>query len=507
MKKQSFMAGAATLILANAVSKILGAAFKIPLTYILHEDGMAIFGVAFQSYIMLLTFIISGFPTAISKIVSEKLAQKNPRSAHNTVKIAAAMLCLTGFFGTVILYFGAEFFALAMKEEKAVFAIKCISPSLFFVAAGVAYKSFYQGSENMLPTAASQVIEAFVKLAAGYLLSAYMISGGEHIAAGGAIAGVSAGEITASVMLAIMYFRGRRGINLYYEKGERRSIAKSLMSVTLPMLAASVISNALSMAETTIIRTQLLKAGLGAEKARRLYGAYTGYAMTVFNLPVGILATLGVSILPVISGASALGHSERAARAALYAIRLTIYLSVPCAVIMYLLPNEILQILFHNTASATMLKSAAPCVILLCVTQITASIMQAAGKIYEPIVFMFIGSAVRVICTSVLTAKPEFNIYGTIIASNLAHLVTVIINTAAVGKFLHIRYDLPSVIIKPASAAAVMTLIILWLKAPLSSLPAAVQTVCICSAGGGAYLCMLWLTGAVKKKDILQFRS
>ena len=62
MKKQSFVAGAAILMAANAVSKILGAVFKIPLTYILHEEGMAVFNVAFQVYIMILTFIISGFP-------------------------------------------------------------------------------------------------------------------------------------------------------------------------------------------------------------------------------------------------------------------------------------------------------------------------------------------------------------------------------------------------------------------------------------------------------------
>lgn len=507
MKKQSFMAGAVTLMIANAVSKILGAAFKIPLTYILHEEGMAVFGVAFQAYIMLLTFIIAGFPTAIAKIVSEKTARKNMRSAHNAVKLSAAVLCVAGLLGTAVLYFGAEFFAFAMKEEKAVFAIKCISPSLFFVAAGVAYKSFYQGTANMIPTAVSQVTEAFVKLAAGYFFASYMIGGGAHIASGGAIAGVCAGELVASLMLMLMYRYSRRGVKLNYENGERREILKTLMTIALPMLAASVISNALSMAETTIIRTQLLKSGLGEDTARRLYGAYSGYAMTVFNLPIGILATLGVSILPVISGAAALGNSERAARAALYGIRIAIYLSVPCAVIMYLMPREILQMLFHNTASANMLKAAAPCVVLLCVTQITASAMQAVGRIYEPIFFMLIGAAVRIVCTALLTAKPELNIYGAIIASDIAHLVTVVINTAAVGRFLHIKYDVMSVIVKPAAAAAVMAAVIVLLREPLSGMPSVVKSACICSAGGGAYIFMLLLTGAVKKKEILQMRA
>ena len=52
MKKQSFLTGAVILMIANAISKILGAVFKIPLTYILNEDGMAVFNIAFEVYIM-----------------------------------------------------------------------------------------------------------------------------------------------------------------------------------------------------------------------------------------------------------------------------------------------------------------------------------------------------------------------------------------------------------------------------------------------------------------------
>lgn len=496
------MAGAATLMVANAISKILGAVFKIPLTYILHEDGMAVFGVAFQVYIMFLTFIISGFPLAVSKSVSEALAKKNERLAHNTVRVSSVVLCIIGILGTAILYFGAEFFAFALKEEKAVFAIKCISPAVFLVAAGTAYKSYYQGSSNMIPTAVSQVTEAFVKLAAGYFLAAALISGGAYMSAGGAILGVTAGELVASAMLVAMYMYERRKVSLYYESGERRQILKTVLSVAVPVLAAAVISNAMSLAETTIIRTGLLSAGLGEEKARYIYGAYTGYAMTVFNLPSGILATLGVSILPIISGATASGNAERAAKAALSGIRLTIYLALPCAVVMYLMPEEILGVLFRNTASANMLKASAPCIVLLCVTQITAAVMQASGRITEPIIFMFIGAAVKLFVSALLIKRPEFNIYGAVIAANVGYLVTVTINTSAVKKYLSLKYDIMSIIIKPAVSAAAMFAVMRLLKAPLADLPSIAGLACICAAGGAVYMCMLLLTGAVGKNEI-----
>ena len=111
---------------ANAVSKILGAVFKIPLTYILKEEGMAVFNTAFQVYIMILSFAVSGFPFAISKLVAEARARGEKDRIRAAVRAATVMLLFLGALGSAALFFGARFFALAVKEEKAVFAIQCI---------------------------------------------------------------------------------------------------------------------------------------------------------------------------------------------------------------------------------------------------------------------------------------------------------------------------------------------------------------------------------------------
>ena len=117
LKKQSFVAGAAILMAANAISMILGAVFKIPLTYILHEDGMAVFNVSFQVYIMFLAFVITGFPLAVSKSVAEAVSENKNERACNIVRISTLILCVIGAIGSVLLYFGADIFANAMKEE------------------------------------------------------------------------------------------------------------------------------------------------------------------------------------------------------------------------------------------------------------------------------------------------------------------------------------------------------------------------------------------------------
>lgn len=499
MKKQSFIIGAAILMAANAISKILGAVFKIPLTYILHEEGMAVFGTAFQIYIMFLTFIISGFPLAVSKNVSEALSRSDYARAYSVVTVSTLILCVIGALGSVILYFKADFFALALKEEKAVSAIKMIAPSVFLVALGTGYKSYYQGTSDMRPTAAAQVIEAVIKLAAGYMLAAAFIGYGTEKTAGGAIFGVTTGEFAATAMLMSMYMYDKRRTPAA-GRIRKRELLSDILSVALPILAAAVISNAMSVIDTTVTRTRLLDAGLSPDRARFLYGAYTGYAMTVFHLPSGIMATLGISILPVISGALAIGNTSRAQNAALSGIRLTLYMSIPFAVAMYTLPEEILSFLFGNTASAYMLQLSAPCIVMVCLSQIAASVMQAAGAITRTVVFSFIGSAVRLALDWTLIGKSEFNIYGSVISLNISYFIVTVLNLAGTSSALNIGYDIGDFLIKPAVCAAAMYAVIRFLCAPVTVRGNA-GLIFTCAVSSAVYVLALIATGAVKLSD------
>ena len=100
--KNSFIKGAAILMVANAVSKILGAVLKIPLTYILHEEGMAVYNTAFGVYAMFLAFIMSGVPFAVSKMSAAELAKNNPNGAKSIVWYSSVILFLAGLFGSLV---------------------------------------------------------------------------------------------------------------------------------------------------------------------------------------------------------------------------------------------------------------------------------------------------------------------------------------------------------------------------------------------------------------------
>ena len=424
--KNSFIKGAAILMVANAVSKILGAVLKIPLTYILHEEGMAVYNTAFGVYAMFLAFIMSGVPFAVSKMCAAELAKNNPNGAKSIVWYSSMILFLAGLLGSLVMWFCADFFALAMKEERAVWAIRAVAPSVLLVAVGDAAKSGFQGESNMMPTAVSQCIESFIKLCAGYFFAVWLIGFGTDKSAAGAIFGVTVGELCATAMLVGSYCVTHRKIKR--ERGKSRLYSRELIETAMPVMLMAVTGSALAVVDTSVLRASLLRAGLSELSARYLYGAYTGYAMTVLNLPSGLLATLGVSIIPAISAAVATGNQRRVRRLTKNGLLLSAVCGMSASAVIAVFGDFILNLLFHNTASSLLLRISAPSVFFICMMQLSGAILQAMGYTGRVFISSLAVGVIKLLSAIFLVSMPKINIYGAAIGSDIAFFVGMVMN-------------------------------------------------------------------------------
>lgn len=430
--KNSFIHGVVILMCANAVSKILGAVLKIPLTYIMHEEGMAVYNTAFAVYAMVLSFVVSGVPFAVSKMTAEQLAKNNSGGAKAIVDASIRILFVIGVFGALLMWFCADFFATAMKEERAAAAIRAVAPSVLLVAVGDAAKSAFQGEGNMLPTAVSQCIEALIKLAAGYFFASRLIVFGTDKAAAGAIFGVSIGELAATGMLVISYIVLHRKIKR--ERGMNRIYTAEITKMAVPVLLMAVSGSALSVVDTSLIRANLLRCGICADEARYLYGAYSGYAMTVLNLPSGFLATLGVSIIPAISSAAATGDGHRVKKIARCGFFVCGVCSAFAAVVMAVSGEWILSILFKNTASADILRLSVPSVVFIPLMQLGGAVLQAMGHTDKAFASSLAAGGIKILSAIFLVSQPMFNIYGAAIGSDIAFFVGAAMNFISLSR-------------------------------------------------------------------------
>ena len=537
MKPESFLKGTVILISANAISKILGAILKIPLTYILGEQGMAIYQTAFSVYIMLLSLITSGLPFAISRYVAQEFTLKRYGNARFSIKLSLLIMWMAGLILSLVMFFGADFFALSMKDPKATLAIKAIAPSIFFVAVGCVYKSCYQGYACQTPTALSQVIEALVKLIFGYFLAYWFSAFSVAYSAGAAIFGVTIGEAVATAILIIMYVPVRKLVKNHKRSFGRRKIALDLFSVALPMTVFAVVSGLLGLLDASVIRNQLssltfsvneaqsflnlyaphthvfdsISAGgrISQEGARWLYGAYSGYAATVFNLPAGVLASFGVAVLPVVSSAVVLKNHTRLFKTVTTAVKTILLISLPTSLMMCVFSKEILYVLFKNPASHLMLSAMAPVLVLSTLSHFICSVFNSSGNIMVPFRYMTLCNIIKIAGTYFLVSRPELNILGAIIASFFANVLFLILLIFRFKKEFNMKLFRIMDFAKITASAGLMTAISKLLLNPLTLFSGNVYVGFSASVLVGflAYVLCLFLTSAIKKEEITHLRG
>ena len=94
--KDSFLKGALILGLAGVIVKIMGGFFRIPLGNMIGSEGMGYYQAAYPVYTLFLTLATAGFPTAVAKLVSEKVAIGNFKGANKIFKVSHTVLFITG---------------------------------------------------------------------------------------------------------------------------------------------------------------------------------------------------------------------------------------------------------------------------------------------------------------------------------------------------------------------------------------------------------------------------
>lgn len=197
--------GAGMLAVCSVIAKLLGAMYRIPLTNILGGEGMGLYQMVFPLYTLLLTVSSGGLPVAISRIIAVKLAEDDEAGAAKVLKVSVAALAAIGIIGSLALALFNDSIAAVQGNGDAALAYVGIAPAVALVAVLSCYRGYYQGRENMLPSAVSQLIEQAVKLFLGLYFARLMMPRGVAYGVFGALLGVSASELLAMLSLMIMY--------------------------------------------------------------------------------------------------------------------------------------------------------------------------------------------------------------------------------------------------------------------------------------------------------------
>ncbi len=503
MKKQSLIKGSLILSIAGIFTRALGLFFRWPLIMLIGDEGIGYYQMSYPLYVFFIG-IASGVPIAISKIISENNVLEDVNSNFIVIKEAFIAMMILSIGTSVSLFFGAKYIIKIFNWDfKAYYSLIGISIAPIVVSALTIFRGFFQGYQNMTPSAISQIIEQVGRVVFGVGLAIVFLPYGIEFSAGGASFGAVVGGIIAVVYLFIKYIRIKRENNIREIKTDAHILNK-ILNIAIPISLGTSVSTAMSLIDSFLVPQGLLKAGFTSKEATILYAQLTGKASVIVNIPLTISMAICISVIPIIAEVFLLKRYEELQRKVNFIIKLAMIIAIPCYLGLFFMAEPIMKTIFPGKYEGYLiLKYLSISIPFIIITQITTSILQGIGRYIIPVINLLIGCMFKAILTIILVPNIKFNIYGAVASSIIAYIIVSVINIIIVRKVLNIRFEFKK-IFKILYCSIIMMIIVIKTYNFIITRNYSNTLACLISIGIGAiiYFIGIMLLGILKIKEI-----
>ena len=488
----SFFKNTVILFVAMFITKVIGAVLKIPLTNMMGGTGMGYFSTAYSFFNPVYTVLAAGMPIIVTRLTAQSIARKRYREARRIKSASLTVSVVAGISGTIFMFiFASPFAKYAAGSPESLWAVAAIAPSVLFCCVAAAYRGYYEGLYDMLPTAISQVTESVVKAVLGLGLSGAVIYlGGQGIvpdnsvlpiAAAAAVLGTTIGELCGTFSLMIRSKAKSDGITSEeLEKSPvppaKKELIKIIIKDSLPISLGAVIINLGSFIDLLTIsggiqecfvKNQpyfadtyaLALAESGFQSfGNFVYGSYTGIVLSMFMIITSLTALIGKSALPQISAAYERKNIEEIKRNISILISGIFVIGLPLCLSLGVLAEPVLSLLYPIRAAEVSV-SVIPMTVL-CAGGIPIAlcgglfaIFQAMGRFDLPIKLMMAGSATKLILNLLLLRIPYVSVSGAAISTVFSHIVVMILGIISLRRAIGTVIRIFPLFVKPFAAA------------------------------------------------------
>jgi stage V sporulation protein B len=296
-------------------------------------------------YILFIVLSTAGIPIAISKIVAERMAQGNHKGAVWVLKISVVFLVIASLFFSVLLFFMLPYLTgKVLSNPKTSLCLLALIPSIVIVSVSSALRGFFQGLQDMQPTAIAQIVEQITRIFISLYLAIKMLPRGVEYATAGLAIGVVIGEVAGLLIISAMYYYKVHTQKHIYRRGTGENpsgLFKEMFYLSAPITMDRVVSTILFSIDAIIIPHRLELAGFSVKQATEVYSQLQGIAMPLLFFPTTVTIALATTIIPAISDAQAQRNHFLVQNRITDVMKITFIVGLPSLAIFYLFPHQI----------------------------------------------------------------------------------------------------------------------------------------------------------------------
>lgn len=438
MTRQTFLKGTLILIVAGFITRFLGFVNRIVVARIMGAEGVGLYVMATPTLLLIITLTQLGLPVAISKLVAEAEALNDKLKIKRILVVSLAITSTLSIIFTITMIALAPFVAnVLLTDSRAYFPLIAIAPIVPIVALSSVMRGYFQGRQNMKPTAFSQVIEQVVRITLVAIMTSAFLPLGVEYAAAGAMLSVVAGELASLVYMIFMFktnkrFRVRRNFFSFVKQG--KETLQDLLSIALPTTGSRLIGSLSLFLEPIVVAQSLAVAGVATVIATKQYGELAGFVIPVLMLPTFITYSLSVALVPAISEALAKKHFKTIHYRLNQALRLALLSGGMTVVILYVFAKPVMELMYDAPTVATYVKLMAPFCIFLYLQGPLQATLQALDLAKAAMMNSLFGAIIKISTIFILASRPELGIMGAALAVVVNFVLVTLLHFASIAK-------------------------------------------------------------------------
>lgn len=439
-KYQQFAKGAAILTLATFIVKVLSAVYRVPYQNLAGDIAFYVYQQVYPLYGILLVFSTYGFPVIISKLVAEQAGEGKER-AHSQI------LCAS-FIGLLCLFLSLFIFFIRYTYELSLFLgdseleplIYVVSFFCLLIPFNAVLRGYFQGHNEMIPTATSQVLEQIIRVSiiviATFLLvplkvDVYTI--GATALLGGVIGSIAGG-------MSLFFFFMKKGKMIFdwrdFFHASSFRIIRIVIVQGLTICVANLVLILMQLLDSVTLYTLLVESGAGTHMAKVIKGVYDR-GLPLIQVGTIVATSLSLSFIPVISMAYARKEEKMIKDKIVLSLKINLFVGLAASVGLMCVMKSTNVMLFEDANGTGTLAILGYAILFGSMAMATATILQGIGRMWLPVLHVFVGAIIKVIGNILFV--PLLGVAGAAVATILSLAFITALNYLAIVRHTGLR--------------------------------------------------------------------
>lgn len=448
--KEKMLRGSAWMTAGSIISRILGALYIIPWYSWFGSDKLqanALYTKGYTVYSIFLMIAISGIPSAVAKQVAHYNSKNEYGVSKRLFKTSLVALFILGAVCTLVFWLIAPF--ISQGDPRMVSIYRSLALALLVIPAMSLLRGYFQGFQDMAPSALSQLIEQFLRII--YMLLATYITikvMGLPFEVGVWQSTFAAfiGAVGGTLLLVGYYLKHKKSLDELVSQSNdqleitNKTLLKEVLYQALPFIFIACAMSMFNLVDQFTFPVIMQQAGAySMTQINALYALFAGNANKLIMIVVALSTAMATTAIPLLSEAVARRDSALMKKQLLESLELLFFVMLPAVFGMAAVSRPLYLVFYGYEATGIFVLAISAYVALaMGLFNVLGSLLQGIYENKQAIKYTTLGLGVKLVLQYPLTLW--LGVFGPLLATGIAMSWA----SYLMLRFLYLKYNLPT---------------------------------------------------------------